>query len=157
MDRYGVIIVSSNPLGRFDECIFDASVKPGQCVTLKADTEPVAGKFTYEPYNRAGSGDRAPVAVVLENELMGKGVDQAWNEGEQGRIYFPAEGEFLQMLAKNVAGTGDAFAIGDQFMIEDGTGKLVAATGSDSEPFECLETQAGITEDTLILCKYTGR
>jgi hypothetical protein len=155
-DRYGVIIVSSNPLGRFDECIFDVAVKPGQCVTLKAAVEPVAGKFTYQLYNRAASGDRAAVAIVLENELMGKGCDVTWNAGEQGRIYFPAQGEFFQMLVKNIAGTGDAFAIGDPLMIEDGSGKLIDATGSDSEPFEVLETSAAITEDTLILCKYTG-
>lgn len=156
-NRYGTIIVSSEPRGRFDEVVLYAATKPGQCVTLKAGVEPVAGKFTYELYNRAADGGRAPVAVVLENELEGQDCEVAWAAGKQARVYFPAHGEFLQMLVANIAGTGDAFEIGDQLMLDDGTGKLIAVTGSpQSVPFEVAETQAALTEDTLVLCKYTN-
>jgi len=156
-DQYGTIIVSSNPLGRFDEVILSGTPKPGTLLTIVAATEPVAGKFTAEPYNRAADGNRAPICVLLENELEGKDITDAYVTGMQARVYYPAMGELLQMLVANIAGTSDAFAIGDLLIANDGDGKLIATTGTpESEPFMCMETQAALTEDLHVLCQYTG-
>lgn len=158
-NRYNKILVS--PAGghpySFKEGIIDGTPKPGTCMTIKAAVEPVNGRFTYEAYNRAADAERAEVIVLLEDELQGFGVTDAYVSGTRGRLYVPQNGDVLQMLFANISGTGDAFAIGDYVMIDDGTGKLIATTGTpEMECFKVLETQAGLTADTLVLCMYTG-
>ena len=156
-DRYGTIIVSSNPKGHFEECIIVGTPKPGQCMTILAATEPVNGKFSVEPFNRSADGEQAEIGVLLENELEGSLITTAYVTGTLGRIYYPAMGELLQMLVANIAGTGDAFAIGDMTIVDDGTGKLVATTGSpEMESFRIMETQAALTADLHVLCQFTG-
>ena len=157
-NRYGKIIVSTPECGRRETGIVTGTLYPGTCVTVEAATEPINGRFTYEAYNRSADGVRAPVAVLLEDELQGKLVTTIGVSDDYRELYFPAEGELLQMLVANVAGTSDTFAIGDDMMIDDGTGKLIAATGEESTPFQIMETVGtAITADTLVLCKYTGR
>ena len=71
-NQFDQIIVSSNPKGDFEEATIDGTPKPGTVMTVKAATEPVAGKFTYEAYNRDADGNLAEIAVLLEDELQGK-------------------------------------------------------------------------------------
>lgn len=156
-DQYGTIIVSSPPRGVIEEVILSGTPKPGTCLTVKAATEPVNGKFTYEVFNLGGDGVRAPVAVLLEDELQGKLVTDAYVTATQARVYFPAHGELLQMLFKNISGTSDSFAIGDVLIIDEDTGKLIGtASTPESEPFVVHETMAALTADTLGLVRYTG-
>lgn len=155
-NRYGKIIVSGGR-GVRRECIVSGTPKPGTCMTVLAATEPVNGRFTYEAYNRTADGNRAPVAVLLEDELQGKDVDTAYVTLTRGMLYFPEPGDLLQMLVANITGTPDAFAIGAYFMIDDGTGKLIAESSPESEPFVCMETVSpALTADTLVLCLFTG-
>lgn len=155
-NRYGTIIVSGG-YGVRREAIIDGTPKPGTCMTVKSAVEPVNGRFTYEPYNRGGSGQRAEIAVLLEDELQGKLVTEAHTSGQHGMLYFPQPGDLLQMLVDNVTGTGDTFGIDDYMMIEDGTGKLIATSSAESEPFQIRETvSSALTSDTLVLCMYTG-
>ena len=159
-NQYGKILVSP-PGGdpkRKKEVIIDGTPKPGTCLTVKAAVEPVNGRFTYEAYDRGADAERAEVAVLLEDELQGYGVEQAYVSGTRGMIYFPQSGDMLQMLVANISGTGEAFAIGDYLIIDDGTGKLVATTGTpEMESFKVMETlTGGITADVLLLCMYTG-
>lgn len=158
-NRYNKILVS--PAGghpySFKEGIIDGTPKPGTCMTIKAAVEPVNGRFTYEAFNRDADANRAEVIVLLEDELQGYGVSTAYVSGTRGRLYVPQNGDILQMLVANIAGTGDFFAIGDYLIIDDGTGKLIATTGSpEMESFRVLETTSAIAADTLILCQYTG-
>lgn len=151
------IIVSGEPKGKTINAIISGTPKPGTCMTVLAATEPVGGLFTYEVYNRAADGNRAPVGVLLEDVNQGYDETQAFVTGTIGQIYFPTMGEILNMLVANIAGTGDSFAIGDYMIIDDGTGKLIATAGSpESEPFVIMETSAAITADTLLECMYTG-
>ena len=62
------------------------------------------------------------------------------------------------MLVQVQSGTGDTFNIGDLMMVDDGTGKLLASSGSpESEPFIMLETEAtALTEDELKHVYFTG-
>jgi len=126
-------------------------------MTVLAATEPVAGIFTYEVYNRDADGDRAPVAVLLEDELQGRLITTAYVAADQARLYFPVAGDMLQMLVADVAGTADTLAIGDYMIIDDGTGLLIDTTGSPQmESFVIMETQAALTADLHVLCMYTG-
>jgi hypothetical protein len=127
-------------------------------MTVKAAVEPVNGRFSYEPYNRSADAIKAPVLVLLEDELQGYGLNVAYVSGTRGMLYFPQVGDMLQMLVANVSGTGEAFPIGTELMIDDGTGLLIALTGTpEMKSFQSMETMAGgITADTYLLCMYTG-
>lgn len=145
------IIVSPNPRGVFLEGIINGTPKPGTCVSQKSDGE-------YEAWNGGADGERDLVAILLEDRLQGGTVDDAYVSGTRCYMYVPAAGEEFLMLLANIAGTGDAFAIGDKLIIDDGTGKLIATTGSpEMEPFKVREAQTALTADTLVLCQYTGQ
>jgi len=159
-DRFGVIVVSSDESvhTRIEEVTVVGTPKPGTVLSTLAATEPVNAKFSYEPWNDSADGVQNEVAILLEDEQQGKLVTDAYVTGTQGRVYFPKMGDILQMLVANISGTGDAFAIGDKMIIEDGTGKLIATTGTpEMEPFKIIETVAvALAVDTLVLCRYTG-
>lgn len=156
-NQFNVIVVSSPPRGVVEEVLLSGTPSPGTCLSVLAATEPVNGKFTYELWNRGADGDNGEIAILLEDELQGKIVTAAYVTGTLARVYFPANGELLQMLYKNESGTSDSFAIGDIMMVDDGTGKIIATTGTpEVEAFTCMETQAGITVDTLVLSRYNG-
>lgn len=156
-NRFNVIIHTSNPRGVTEEIIISGTPKPGTCMTIKAAVEPIGNKFNYEVFNDSADGVQNEVAILLEDELTGRLVTEAWAADQTARVYFPIMGEQFQMLLKNIAGTGDAFAIGDKLIIDDGTGLLIATTGTpEMEPFVVIETQVALTADTLVLVRYTG-
>ena len=132
---------------------------------LKA-TEPVGGIFSYAVYGTQAAsggnyvtadGDRKRVAVLVEDDAQGKIYSDAYVTGTRGRVYFPIAGEELNMLFENQSGTGDSFAIGNEAMIDDGTGKLLACdSDAEAHPFTVRETVAAITADTWIRCQFNG-
>lgn len=154
------IVLSGAPSGRFLEGIVSGTPKPGTVMQIKPNVEPIAGKFTWLVYDRAADSDRpaSPLAVLLENWKLGKLTTDAYVDGEYCQMYCPLPGDELLMLVANIAGTGDTFKIGDIMIVDDGTGKLVATTGSpEIEPFIIIETKAtALTADTLVECMYTG-
>lgn len=153
-----VILLASNPRGLFLEGTVSGTPYPGTLMTVKAATEPVGGRPTWEPYNRDASGNRALVAVLLE-PFHGASYATAYTNGERCRLYIPAAGEELNVLVSAVGtGTGDSIAIGDLLIPVDGTGLLIATTGSpEMEPFQCLETVSDVVAaGTLTHCIYTG-
>ena len=159
MSTHATIVLSAAPAGRFLEGILSGTDKPGTVMQLKAATEPVAGKFTWEAYNRSADGEQpqGPLAILLEDALQGLLVTTAGVTATQRRFYVPIPGDELQVLLLNIAGTGDAFAIGDILTVNDGDGKMIATTGSpEMEPFVVAETLTAITADTLCHVFYTG-
>lgn len=159
VDTHNTIVLSHNPKGRFKTGIISGTPKPGTVMQLSAAVEPVGGNHTWVVYNRDADANR-PVggfAVLLEDENQGRTVADAYVTGTLGRLYWPIPGDELLMLVANIAGTGDAFAIGDLLIVDDTTGKLVATTGTpETEPFTVMETMAALTADTLVHCMYTG-
>ncbi len=156
-NQFNTIVVSSPPRGVFEEIIIGGTPSPGMCMNVTAATEPINGKFTYEVWNRGADGDNGEIAILVEDWLQGKIVTDAYVAGTLAKVYFPANGELFQMLYTNVGGTADSFAIGDLMIVDDGIGSLVATTGTpEVEAFTCMETQAGITADTLVLSRYNG-
>jgi hypothetical protein len=124
---------------------------------IKAATEPINGRFTYEPYNADADGNQRLVAILLPDALQGKTYADAYVTGSRCFMYVPIAGEEFNMRVLDIAGTGDDFAIGDLLIINDGDGLLIDTTGSpESEPFICLETVDNPTADHLMWCQYTG-
>lgn len=159
MARYNEIVRQADPKGVFKEGIISGTPLPGVCMQIQAGTAPNNGRNTWEVYNQSADGVRALVAVLREDHLQGKTIDDAYVTGKRGFLYCPAMGEELYMrVAFPGTGTGDAIAVGDKFMIDDGTGLLVAVGGSEqSAPFQAIENVDDVeAEGTLVLCIYTG-
>ncbi len=150
------IVVSSNPKGVFLEGTVDGTPKPGTVMQINAQ-EPVGGRHDWTAFNADADGNQRLIAVLLPDSLQGKDADAAYVDGDRCFLYCPAAGEELNVLVLNIAGTSDAFAIGDILIVNDGDGKMIATTGTpESEPFVVLETKAAITADTLVHCMYSG-
>lgn len=161
MAKGNEIIVSAEPMGRFLEGIISGTPKPGTVMQIKAATEPVNGRHTWEVYNRVIDANRGLIAVLLPDHLQGKTATDAYTSGDRGFMYVPIAGEELNMLVANLAGTADDFAIGDLLTVDDGTGKLIDTVGTsgmgvESEPFIVLETVTDPTADHLVHCMFTG-
>jgi hypothetical protein len=170
MARGNNIIVSGEPKGRFEEIIVAGTPKPGTIMATK--TVALSGTvFTMEPAGTtaasgsrgmAADGDNIPIAVLLGSAdhaagPPGKTSTDAYVDGERGAVYYPVNGETLNVLKLDVSGTADDLAIGDKLIVDDGTGKVLLSAGSpESEPFECLETVTDPTADVLIWVKFTG-
>ena len=125
---------------------------------VKAGVDPVNGRPTWEVYDQASDGTVALVAVLLPDDLQGKGIDDAYVTATRCFLYAPIAGEELMMrVSAPGTGTGNAIAVGDRFMIDDGTGNLVANSGGASVPFIATESVDDVTSGgTLVRCMYTG-
>lgn len=156
------ILITGDPHGNFLSGYINGTPKPGTVMQVKAATEPVAGRHTWEVYAPPDSADgyrtQGPLAVLLEDDEQGKTASDAYVTGTIGKLYCPLPGDDLNMLVKNISGTGDTFAIGDLLIVDDDSGKLIATTGTvEAEPFVVMETVAtALTADTLVHCMYTG-
>jgi hypothetical protein len=158
MAKGNEIIVTAEPRGTFKEGIVSGTPKPGTVMQIKASTAADDnGRHTWEVYNAAADGNQRLIAVLLPDQLQGKTATDAYVTGTRCFLYCPIMGEELNMLYSNIAGTADSFAVGDIMIVDDGTGKLVATTGTpESEPFVCLEAQSALTADTLVWSIFTG-
>jgi len=158
-NTYNTIVISPNPKGRFVDGIISGTPKPGTVMQVKDATEKVGGNFTYEAYSRDADGNRpkGPIAVLCEDHLQGRTIDDAYETGQVGNLYFPLPGDELLMILQDVAGTGDDHTIGEILIVDSGTGKLIVTTGSpESEPFVCLETVTDPSADTLAHTMFAG-
>lgn len=169
MAKGNEIIVSANPRGVFLEGIIDTAEKPGTIMQRK-NVALSGGRFTYQVYNPAdgdGSKPKSALAVLLPDQLQGKTAEDAYTAGARGFLYVPAAGEQLNVLWKNITGTGtgDETNIGDPLTVDAGTGKVILASGSSESPtaanlkispFSALEALTDVTADTLLWVEYTG-
>jgi hypothetical protein len=151
------ILVTSKPRGVFEDVYITGTPKPGTVMMITAATAMVGGVFNASVYTGT-DGARTAIAVLLERDQDGSIYSDAYAAGEMGRLYFPLPGEKLNMLFEDVGGTGDDFAIGDIMMVDSGTGKLLATSGSiESEPFQCLEAVTDPMADHWVMCMATGQ
>lgn len=160
-------IVLTTPMrGRFEECIISGTPKPGTVMEVK-NTAKIQGRFTYEPAGTTAAsgsrgmsadGDRIPTPILLADTLQGKLATDAYADGDRGFLYWPVNGDEINVLYQNQSGTADDVAIGDKLIVDDGTGKLLVSTGSvESEPFQALEVVTDPTADQLIHAVYCGQ
>jgi len=149
-------IIVNGGKGTFHEGKINGTPKPGTCMQIKA-TAFSNGKPEWEVFNRAADGDRALIAILLPDHFQGKTADDAYADGDWGEVYCPVNGEELNILFLNQAGTADDIAIGDYAIVDDGTGKFIKTTGSpQSEPFVFLEAFVDPTADKLLHAMFTG-
>lgn len=170
------IVVAPHPMGRWEEIIISGTPKPGQFMGIKGSVAPVggnpagAGRFTYEPAGvtaAAGSkgmnadGDRIAVGILCAPGESAASppiglATTAYADGDRAMIYWPCNGDQLNCLFQNAAGTADDVLVGDKLIIDDGTGKVLVSTGTvEKEPLEAREALTDPTADTLILCVWT--
>lgn len=151
------IILSANPKGTFLEGIIYGTPKPGTMMQVRA-TAKVSGRLTFEVYTPGASGDpRCPI-ILLPDYLQGALATDAYVTGTRGFLYVPANGEELNILVKDVAGTGDTHAIGDRMKAETGSGKfIVEATSANYAPFTLIEAATtAFTADGLLGAMFNG-
>ncbi len=163
------ILAADQPKGTHLEGIIavGSTPKPGVVMEIDYGVEPVAGLHAWQPYGTtaasggqgvAADGDRKVVAVLLEDHNQGKIYSDAYAAGDRCRLYFPLPGETLNMIVQVQSGTGDTFEIGQEMMVDDGTGKLLEAdSDAESHPFTMLETEVtALAADELKWVLFTG-
>lgn len=159
MARGNNIIVTSDPKGRFEEGPILTAEKPGTICERLPSTALVGGRFTYRVYQPGTDGEQPKGAfwVLLADWMQGKSATDAYAAGDRGFFYSPEPGDELNLLLANIAGTADDHAIGEMLMVDTGTGKLIATTGSpETEVAQLQETVTDPTADQLVWVQWTG-
>lgn len=166
------IVVTPHPRGRFEECIVSGTPKPGTVMEYKTGSTDIGGRRNMEAAGTtaaAGShgmnadGDNIAICVLVcfaDHAAcpLAKGPTDAYADGERGAVYWPVEGEELNVLFMNQSGTADDVAVDDKLIVDDGTGKVFKSTGTvESEPFQANEAIVDPTADQLLWARYTGR
>ena len=160
------ILITANPRGVFEDVYVVGTPKPGTCMEIEPSVEPVANIFHYAVYGtQAGAteqyvsadGDRKCIAILLERDQDGSTYNDAYVDDDFGRVYFPLMGEQFNMLFEDVQGTGDDLVIGEECMVDDGTGKLLTAdNNAEAHPFTVLETVTNPMADHWVRCRFNG-
>ena len=150
------VIIEANPQGKFMEGIVQGTPKPGTVMEIVTPFYQ-GGRHLWRAFETGQDGDKRVIAVLLEDDLQGKLISDAYVTLTRCFLYVPIAGEELNMLLADVSGTADDHAAGEMLMVDNGTGKLVASAGTpESEPFQLLEAVTDPTADTLAPCMYTG-
>lgn len=159
MARGNNIIVTSDPKGRFEEGIIATAESPGTIVERDASVALKSGRHTYKKYAQSADGDQPLGAfwVLLADKLQGKTSTDAYTAGDRAFFYAPEPGDELNLLLADIAGTGDDHALGEKLMVDTGTGRLIATTGSpETEVAQLLEVVTDPTAATLAWCQWSG-
>jgi hypothetical protein len=159
MARGHEIIVSAEPKGKFNEGYITTAEKPGTVCQLDASVALKGGRHTYKVYQPGTDGEQplGPFWVLLPDRLQGRLETDAYTAGDRAFFYSPLAGDELNLLVANLAGTADDHALGEKLMVDTGTGKLIATTGSpETEVAELLEVITDPTADTLAWVVWSG-
>ena len=145
------IIVSAEPRGVYLEGIITDTSKPGTMMELMT-TATVAGEWSWRCYQPGTSGDPRLTAILLSDDLQGGLATDAYTANKRCFLYCPLPGELINILIKDIAGTGDTHAIGDRMYAETGSGKfLVQSTSGNIAQFTLVEAAtAAFTADGLL-------
>ena len=151
-----VIVAESSPRGKFVEGLADEALTPGMGFRVKANTEPVSGRFTYEKPDLTANGDAVPgLGIVDLDRSQGKTVSDSYAANERVFGYIPVNGEEVYLLFKASVAN---LQIGDLAILEDDTGLWLKTTGSPgSQPFMVKETSATSASARLVLCEFVGK
>lgn len=154
-----IIVNGGCPNGRFIEGIISGTPAPGMAMEIVPGTEPINGRYTWRIATAGSNGDRRPVTILREDGEQGVLASPTganlYTAGAIGFLYAPINGDEINVLVKNIAGTGDSHAIGDQLMIDVGTGKfIVQDTAAHFAPFTLQETSVALTADALLCARF---
>lgn len=154
--RGNAILITEDPRGKFLSGVIDGTPRPGMIMQVQATAVNSNGHHTWGVYDRDADGDNpaGPLAVLLEK---GEGVapfsydsstppvrtndgGDAYAAGDVATFYCPLPGDQLNVLwATSGTGTGDALAVAQIGMPEDGTGLIIDTTGVECEPVIAME------------------
>lgn len=161
MARGNCTIITANPKGQTEEgyVATGQTFFPGMIVQRDYSVALKGGRWTYTVYNRDADGDMPAGGwwVVTEklNAMVGKPMSESYAAGARVEVYSPRNGEELNLLVENLAGTGDDHAIGEILIPNDGTGKLIATTGTPEVEVAVLqEAITDPTADTQAFCVW---
>ena len=151
--RGNVIVLSAEPNGRFVEGTIKTGITPKPGTIMQIDVS--AGldsnnRPTWEYYEPGTDGHRpiGPYIVLREDIARGKTATTAYAAGDHAFGYIPLPGDELNLLLQDTAGTADISP--GQFIVDNGTGEMIATTGTvENEPFLLMETISAPTADTL--------
>jgi hypothetical protein len=161
MARGNRIVVTAEPKGQFVQGYIATgeTPKPGTILQVQAATALKGGRETWEIYNADADGGRpkGPFIVLIEDYLSGKAATEAYAAGDFAFGYVPKQGDELNLLVLNIAGTADDHTKGEMLIVDDTTGKMIATTGTpETEVAQLKETITDPTADTLAWCVWTG-
>jgi hypothetical protein len=161
--RGNTTIVSTEPKGQYDEGYVKTGEThyPGMIVQKDFSVALRGGRHTFKIYDRAADGDQPAGAfwVVTDkvNRFQGKRMTDSIAAGERIEVYAPLSGDELNLLIANLAGTADDHSVGEILMVDDGTGKLIATTGSpETEVAVLKEAITDPVADTWAWCEWSG-
>jgi hypothetical protein len=158
MSKGNRIVVSANPRGVFLEGVLTAvAVSPGTMMEFTS-TAPIGGRHTWQCFQRGSDGQKALVSIAQDDALQGQPMTSAYATSARVFMYCPESGEEMNILLKDIVGTGDTHTQGEYEICNSGTGKFIVTTGSPgSEPFRLLEAiTPAPTADTLAWAMATG-
>lgn len=160
------IQVTSKPRGTFEQVYITGTPKPGVVMEITPSTAHIGGVFNYGVYGTTAhssghyvenDGDRKAIAILFEKDHEGGIYSDSYVAGNLGWIYWPVMGEQFNMIVEDVAGTGDDNIIGEEMMVDDGTGKLLTAdSNAQVHPFTLLEATTNPLADAWLWCRYNG-
>lgn len=162
MARGNTIIVTADPQGVFMEGYIatGATPKPGTIMQIDPTVALRGGRHTYKLYDRGADGDHplGAIQILLEDRFRGdRSISSAYAAGDRCFLYCPKAGEEYNCLVANLTGTADDHVAGEILMVDDGTGLLIATTGTpETESFVLLEAITDPTADTLAWVQYSG-
>lgn len=137
------------------------TVYPGMCVQIDPTQSTIGNRFAWKIYDRDADGNNpaGPHIILTEDLLQGKTMSDAYATTSGTRLFgfIPQAGCELNLLLKDISGTGDDHTKGEILMVDDGTGKFIATTGSpEREPALLLETVTDPVADTMAHCVWAG-
>lgn len=157
------IIVSSFPQGNFREFKKKTgeTIYPGMIVQEDISVALVGGRNTAKIYSRSADGEQPAGAFWVVTErlqaMCGATMTTAIPEGDSMLCYSPLPGDELNLVIANLAGTGDDHTKGEILMVDTGTGKMIATTGTpETESAVLKETITDPTSDTWAWCTWSG-
>ena len=159
--RGNEIMVSANPQGKFVEGIISGTPYPGTIVQPDTSVALVGGRQTWVVYDADADGGRpkGPFIVLREDHLQGKIHSDAYASGDRGFGYIPLAGDELNLYWKDedTGTTTNDIAAGQVGIVDDGTGLIIATTGSP-ETEVCMANEAAnnLDGDTWVWSVWTG-
>ena len=140
-----------------------AVLYPGTVMQLDTSVALRAGVSTAVVYNRDADGNRpaGPYIVATEEygRLAGRTIDDTIADGEQFGGYVPLPGDDLNLMVAD-ADTGTStndVAVGTLMIVDDGTGYLIATTGSpESEVALMMDAANNLSGAALNWVQWTG-
>lgn len=154
--RGNTILVSAGADGKRIEGVIYGTPKPGTVMQVRTVAYQ-GGRDLWEVYSPGTDGKARLQAVLLEDYLKGGLVTDAYVNGDRGFMYVPRPGDELNMLVKNLSGTGDDHSALEILEVDDATGMLIPFTGTPEQaPWQLLEDITDPTSDTLAWCRYIG-